>query len=457
MRAATKPRVAVVGAGISGLTAAYRLQEDAEVSVFEASDRVGGKILTEEVDGFLIECGPDVFLSRKPSAVALCEELGIETRPTNRIERGSFILRAGVLRRLPAGFGALIPARLAPLLRSPILSLKGKARVLVEPLVPARKRSGEESLGAFVRRRFGREMYDRLLGPLLGGIYGASPDQLSLEATFPHLAGFEREFGSLIRGAQAMRGSGDPGESPPFAAPRRGMSALPEAIAEKLGDRIRTGVEITALRPEGEHWKVGGEEGTYDAVVLATPAHVTGPIVKGVNGELAAELATSPYTSVRVVSLAYRREDVPHPLEGYGYLIPEAEGKPVRACTWSSTKLPGSAPRDHVLLRLYLGRGEGDPLLTAEDSRVLWTVSDEVRDTLGITAPPLFHRIHSWHRAQPAYTLGHFDRLRAIEGHLDSLPGVFLTGAAYRGVGIPDCIQQAEATSLQVRSYLTQT
>jgi oxygen-dependent protoporphyrinogen oxidase len=446
------PRVVVIGGGITGLTAAYRLQSLArehraplDVRLLESTDRLGGKIRTARVDDFIVEEGPDIFLARKPWGVDLCREIGLEARlrPTNPERRGSLILRDGVLYPLPEGLSAMIPTRLKPFLRSPLLSPWGKIRMGADWLLPARSGDADESVAAFFSRRLGRELYEKIVDPLLGGIYGGSGDVLSLKATFPHLRDLEREHGSLLRGLLARRKTPRKNGGA-FVTLEGGMEELTATLARKLtGVRVTTGAPVRGLLPRARGFTVVTDHDRLDAdaVLLTTPAYVSGALVAPFDDALARELGSIRYGSTVTLSLAYRLADVPRPLDAYGYIVPRSEGRPVLACTWSSTKIPGRAPEGTALLRVFLGRADDYETVGRPDDALLALAREELRATLGITAEPLFHHLHRWERAMPLYTLGHPERLDRIAGRLTAHPGLFLAGAAFHGVGIPDCIR----------------
>jgi len=480
--------VLIIGGGISGLGAAWRLRQAAphlRITLLEASTACGGKLVTEHVDGYTIEHGPDIFLARKPWALALCHELGLENElmPTNPAFHGSFVQLGGQLHPLPPGMSGLVPSRLGPLLSTRLLSPAGKLRLAMEWFVPRRRGGADEALGRFIRRRFGREMHERLMGPLLGGIYGGDVDALSLQATFPQFHELEAVHGSLLRGARARQrresgvaavgsrasGSSDPVAESAFVTLRGGMQRLPETLVRRLlaGDnpvQIVTGCRVDHAAPvglpagtgSGSAWRVqtkalveGAHEQvarTFEAqhVIVTTPAYTAADML---GGALAEELRGIRYNSSVMVTVGFAREAISHPLDGYGYLVPEAEGKAVRACTWSSSKIAGRAPSDRVLLRFFFGRHAEDPLLQASEQQLLSHVACELVDVLGVApgvaARPALVRIRRWLRAQPAYTAGHLDRLERVDRLVAKLPGLVLTGSAYRGVGIPDAIRQS--------------
>jgi oxygen-dependent protoporphyrinogen oxidase len=443
-------RVAIVGGGIAGLAAARRLETlvpDAGIVLLERTERLGGTILTEVSDGFVIEGGPDSFLSRKERGVGLCDELGLAAevigrRPEN--ER-SFVRRGGELHPLPAGLTGMIPTDLDALAESPLLSEAGRARLAVEVDLPPAPPERDESIASFVTRRLGREVYEALVEPLMTGIYGGDGEQLSLQATFPNLRALELEHGSLLRGLRAQPAS--EGTRPPFVSLRAGMALLVERLAQLLRrTEIRLAHSAWAIRarPGGFAIDVDGAETlTADSVVLALPAFTTAEVLADLDPQLAREHTDIPYASSAVVTLAYRTDDVPHPLDGYGYVVPRSEGSDVLACTWTSSKWEGRAPQGHALLRVYAGRFGGPDVTADEDETLVQLARGEVH-VLGIEASPLLTRIHRWPRAMPQYVLGHPERLDRIDAALEQHPGLALAGAAYRGVGIPDCIRSGE-------------
>ncbi|GIV61623.1 MAG: protoporphyrinogen oxidase [Rhodothermaceae bacterium] len=463
-------RIVIAGGGITGLAAAYRLQELArthglplELHLFERDARLGGKILTERTGGFIVEAGPDIFLARKPAALDLCRELGLadRLRPTCPVRRGSYIRRGNRLYALPEGLSGLVPARLWPLIASPLLSPWGKLRLVLDTVLPARSGppvpggSDDESVAAFFTRRLGREAYERLVEPLLGGIYGGDGEQLSLRATFPRLRELERAHGSLIRGLKARPEHTTPESA--FLSLAGGMAELTGALAAALtGVHVAAGRCVEAVEPAGGGYRIraGGTSLEAEAVLLATPAYVSARLVAPFAPALAGELAAIPYGSIATLSLAYRLSDVPHPLDAYGYIIPRTEATPVLACTWSSSKLPERTPEGHALLRVFIAaRAGNDDLLDRPDEALLALARDELRATLGLTAVPVFHRLYRWQRAMPQYVLGHPERLDRIARHLDAHPGLYLAGAGYRGVGIPDCIRDAEHAARQIAAW----
>ncbi len=447
-------KVVVVGGGIAGLAAVRRLEAlapDAQVTVIEREHALGGKLLTERVDGFVVEAAPDSFLARKVRGVGLCEELGlggelIARKPENR---RSFVRRERELIPLPEGLTGMIPANLEALDSSDLLSAAGKARFASEPDVPPAEGDDDESIASFVTRRFGHEAYESLMEPLVTGIYGGDGELLSLAATFPQLRAVERADGSVLHGLSARPRAT---EESPFLSLRSGMGALVTAlVGSLLRVRLRTGREAQRLRRGASGFELelaDGETIPADGVVVATPAFVTGELVADLDDMLAEVHAEIPYGSSVVVTLAFAAADV-RSLEGYGYVVPRVEGTDVLACTWSSQKWDGRAPDDASLVRVYAGRFGGRDLTLATDDDLIALARDELR-LVGVDAAPTLTRVHRWPRAMPQYVLGHPERLERIDALVSEHPGFALAGAAYRGVGIPDCIASGESAAESV-------
>ncbi len=460
--------VVVIGGGIAGLAAAYRLTQIAPepaITLIESDPRLGGKILTERVDGFVIEGGPDTFLSLKPGGLDLCRELGLENRlhGTNEKIRRTYVMRGNKLHELPEGLTGLIPSRFGPMARTSLISPLGKLRMGLDFLIPPRYADGDETLAAFVERRLGRELYDRLIEPLMGGMYAGDGEQLSLASTFPELRQTELKHGGLIKGMLAARKKAPPSKPTRkkrsvFLTPTTGLAEIVEALEARLnGIEIRRGARVVGVEAASSGYQVRLESGASlqtDAIIFATPAFITADLISNLDSKLSTALRAIPYVSTATVSIAYRLDNMPRPLDGYGYIIPRAEGRAILACTWTSTKFPHRAPEGFGLIRAFVGRAGQEGALDVDDDDLLKLVLDELRRTLGITAPPVLHRIFRWPKAMPQYTLGHLDRLDVVEKRLAAHPGLFVAGNAYRGIGIPDCISSGEAAAEAVRKFL---
>jgi protoporphyrinogen/coproporphyrinogen III oxidase len=473
--------VIVIGGGIAGLSTAYTLQEQARLArmplactLIEAQERLGGVILTERVDDFVIEAGPDSLLTQKPWGLDLCRTLGIGDRliGTNDRQRKIYILWGGRLHPLPEGLVLITPTRFVPVLRSRLLSWSGKIRMGLEYFLPPRPSNGDESLAGFVRRRLGREALDKIADPLLSGIYTGSSDDMSLLATFPRLRELECVHGGLIRGALAQRralrqasSTNSHRPTPLFMAPQGGMVEIVEALSSHLDQVVlRLGQTVQRVTPHGDGASAaqgyvvhldGATALQADAVVFATPAPITASMVDGFHPKLAMALRTIPYVSSATVSFAYRRGDVSHPLDGFGFLVGKRESRRIMAATWTSTKFSHRAPADGVLIRSFVGGPGREELVRLDDAALIQLVCEELGAILGITATPLLARVYRWERANPQYFVGHLERVDAMEQLLASYPGLCLTGSAYRGVGVPDCIHQGVLTAEHIMAALT--
>jgi len=469
--------VVIVGGGIAGLAAAYRLRQnspDLALTLIESDHRLGGKIVTERVDGFVIEGGPDTFLSYKPRGLGLCRELGLEGRlhGTNDKIRRTYVMRNGKLYELPEGLTGLIPSRFGPMVKTGLISPLGKLRMGLEFFVPPRSANGDETLASFVERRLGHELYDRMIEPLMSGIYAGDGQQLSLAATFPQLRAVELTHGSLVKGMLAAKRKPAPKPNPltgtggakkwaAFLTPTTGLAEIVEALEARLtGVDIRLGAQVTCMMRAVEASRGyvvmldSGESLGADAVILATPAFVTAELVDDLDPEMATALRGITYTSTATVSVAYSLADIPRPLNAYGYIVPYAEGRDILACTWTSTKFPHRAPDGFGLIRAFIGRAGQATALEGTDDDLLRLVRQELRAVLGITDSPLLYRVFRWPRAMPQYTVGHLDRVAAIDNRLSENPGLFVAGNGYRGIGIPDCIASGESAAERAGKFV---
>ncbi len=455
-------KLVIVGGGIAGLSAAYyahKRNPNTEITLLEASDRWGGKITTDRVefdDGqFIIEGGPDTFLATKPWAVELCKELGLGERlhGTNPHKKNTYVLHRNRLLPLPDGLAMMIPTNVEAILKSQLVSWFSKARMGLDFLLPAKPVNGDESLGAFVSRRLGREAYENLIEPLMSGIYAGDGNVLSLASTFPYLRDLELKYGSLARGALAMRrqsnGKAVQGSRSAFLTPTTGLAEIVEKLVECLttnGVTLRLNTKVLSLElltPDTSHLTLStGDTLTADKIIIATPAFAAAQLLRSLDPTLASDLQSIPYASTATVSLAYRQSDLPRDLDGYGYVIPRREGRRALACTWTSTKFPHRAPEGYVLIRVFVGRAGQD--IPWNDNDLLALAKEELNLTLGITAEPLLSRVFLWDRAMPQYNLGHPEILRQIDAALEKHPNLALAGNGYRGIGIPDCIHSGE-------------
>ena len=442
--------VVVVGGGIAGLAAAHRLattRPGLRICLSERNTSLGGKISTETVDGCVIEGGPDCFLAMKPAGVALCRELGLERslRGTDPANRRSFIKRAGSLNELPAGLTGLVPSRIAPLITTRTLSVRGRLRCAFEYLVPKLSDERDETIADFTKRRFGQEAYDWLVEPLMAGIHAGDGRQLSLAATFPQLRELERENGSLLRTMFAGRKRPTTNTTSAFLTPQGGLSQIVEALIRAMPEvELRRGTVIADVAPEEYGFRLSTENGDAIAgrtVILATPAFATRTMLHRAAPGLATDLADIPFVSTAIVTLAFDANQIKRKLDGSGYVSPRAEGGPVVACSWTSSKFEHRAPSGRVLLRLFIGRAGQDEVVNQSDDALVALAREEIAATMGARGEPIFSRVAAWSNALPQYNVGHLDRVIRIEAAVEKIQGLALAGASYKGVGIPDCIQ----------------
>jgi oxygen-dependent protoporphyrinogen oxidase len=473
-------KVVVIGGGISGLAAAHALIERSaqfknqpEVILIEASTRLGGIIRSEQRDGFLLEAGPDSFISEKPEAVELAKRIGLAGRliETNDAHRRSFIVRKGKLHAVPDGFQLLAPTRLWPFVTTDIFSWMGKARMALELVLPRRSSQNgndDESLAQFVRRRLGHEALERMAQPMVGGIYTADPEKLSLRATMPRFLEMEREHGSLLRAMWKQRRSASETASKGTSGPRyslflsfdEGMQALVDGIAARLNKvsvRLSTKVETLSFDEKKKQWRIGvraGEAILADAVCLALPAYSSAKLLRETDATLADELEAIQYASTATINLAYRRSDIAHALDGFGFVVPFIERRKLLACTFSSVKFAGRAPADHALLRAFMGGALQPEVFALDDEAMIDAARRDLQELLGITKLPLFAHVEKWPRSMAQYHVGHMERVARIRERLRTRPTLKLAGNAFNGAGIPDCIRSGEAAADEILSSI---
>ncbi len=455
-----RQKIAVLGGGITGLTAAYELGKHPdrfEVVLFEASARLGGKIGTEHRDGFLIEQGPDSFITDKPHGIDLCRDIGLEDQlqPCNTASRNIYIVRDGQPVLFPGGMRLTIPTKFGPFLRSPVISFPGKMRMLMDLWIPPRREKSDESLGSFIRRRFGSEALERLAGPMMAGIYVSDPDRMSMASTFPLFVKMEQDHGSLIRAARKppATAASTPRPKAMFYSLAGGMQQLPDRLRKCLTCDVRTGTEIEAVHPATRAgYRLSGNSGgdrfeeQVDGILCTLPAPAASRILQSLDPDMSASLGRMRTVSTAVVTVAYRRNDIrnAHRLDGFGLLCPRPEGYNLIASTWSSVKFSGRAPDDHILMRAFLGGPFHEDTPGKPDGELLDLVQREYRELLGIRAEPVITRIDRWLNANPQYDVGHADWLDELDRLCSRHPGLQLAGSSYRGVGIPDCIAGAK-------------
>jgi len=442
-------RVVVVGGGVAGLATAHRLlraEPSLDVIVLEAEDRPGGRLATAEVGGIELDAGPDSFVARKPWAADLCRELGLELAEAGA--RGAFAWTDRGLEPLPpSALG--VPATVGDLLRWPGLSRGGRLRALGDLVRKPRKDTADEALGALLRRRLGDEATERLVAPLLGGLFAGDVDRLDLRSTFPELERWERGFGSLIRGAKAaLDAAGDAG--PMFVRPSGGVCALPRALVEAIGvHRVRTGVRVRTVEPRGPSHVVRLDAGEFeaDAVVVATPAFAAADLVPAA----AAPLEAIPYVSTGVVLLVYPEGTTAALPDATGFVVP-AGAAPMTAATFLSRKWPGKGLGDRAVVRCFVGASGSEDVLAAPDEDIVEAVSRHLSAVVPLPEQPEASRVVRWPRSMPQYEVGHAGRVRAA---IETLPpGIFVAGNAYGGVGVADAVRSANEAADRVREHL---
>ncbi len=473
-------RVVVIGSGIAGLSAAYSLREhqkpgeDFEIAVIEKKPRVGGNIRTEKSDGFLIEGGPDCFLSEKPWAMELCKRLGLggELLPTNEKDRKTFVLSRGKLHELPEGVILMIPTKIMPLALSSLITIRGKIRMALELFIPRKKDKADETLGDFVRRRLGREALDKIAEPLVAGVHAGDPETMSIRSSFPKFVQLEEEHGSLIRGmlkrmasmrkskASAPRPAGGP-KITMFMTLKGGLSEMIDTLTSSLlrfkDTSITTGKTVSGVVKKGDRYEVRlADDGSMeaDAVIIAAPAYAASSLVAGLDPELSQKLLTIPYVSTATVSIAFKRSDVKHPLNGFGFVVPRAEKRKIMAATWTSVKFNHRSPGDSVLIRCFVGGAKNQELVGLDDEEMARMVREELKDIMGIDAKPVLTRVYRWKRSMPQYTVGHEERVAWIDERVSKHPGLYVTGSAYHGIGISDSIRYGEVVAKKALHHL---
>ncbi len=463
-------RIVIVGGGVTGLSAAHAVLaratergEPVELTLLERSSRFGGNLVTERVDGFLLDGGADSWVVSKPHATALARELGLagSLLGTNEATRKYYVAKGERLHAVPEGLVLGVPTRLLPLALTPLFSWRGKVRMAFEPFVPARRFEGDEdeSIADFAARRLGREAADRLVAPLLGGISAGDATEVSARAAFPQLVAMERDHGSLVRGMRAAkraRGAVRPegprpaGEASAFLSLEGGMGALVGALVDRVkgGATLRTGAAVRRLARGANGWTLELETGgaiEADRVMLAVPAHAVDRLVGELDTGLAVALGVIRYVSTATVFLAYRAADVPHRLDGVGFVVPPSLGRPILAGTWVSSKWSGRAPEGHVLLRAFFGGAGREAVLARDDGALGVLAHEELGRWMRIDGLPLWSRVFRFDGARPQMRVGHLAAMREIRGHVArALPGVRIAAGGFDGDGIPDCIRQGQ-------------
>lgn len=463
-----RKNIVVVGGGITGLTAAYYLQKEIkekklpyEVKLVEASNRLGGKIKTMKQDGFTIEQGPDSLLARKQPAVKLVEELDLQDQVIRNATGQSYILVKNKLHKMPKGTFMGIPKNVRPLLSSSLISGKGKRRALIDLILPRGKGTGDQSLGAFFRRRFGNELLVNQIDPLLSGIHSGDIDEMSLKATYPVFYELEQEYGSVMKGLKKTKPKPakkkENNSTGAFFSFENGLETLIDSLAEKLDKgtvTVNNPVDHVEKKDHGYHLLLSnGDVEKADAVIMATP-HFTVPGMFS-QYDFFKTLQDMPATSTANVVLAFDQSAIKKDIDGTGFLVSRSSNYRITACTWTHKKWPTTTPDGKILLRCYVGRPNDQSIVDTSDAELTEIVLKDLKKTMKITSDPEFSVITRWKNARPQYTVGHLERITAVRNQTrKSLPGMFLTGSSYDGVGIPDCIDQGEKAVTEVLEFL---
>jgi len=458
-------RIAIIGGGISGLSAAYTIEEKrqsgtpVEYVLFESSPRLGGVLVTDRVDGCLVEAGPDSFLTEKPWAADLCRKIGLDDQliGSNDSERKTYIVARGKLVVMPDGLMFMVPTKIMPTVFSPLFSLRTKMRMAAEWFHPPHKASADETVAEMVERHYGSEMVDLLADPLLSGVYGGEASQLSVRAVLPRFADMESKHGSLGRAMLAARKRMGTAPNVParplFSSLKDGMQQMTDALVARLdANALRKPSLVQSVIPQDDAWTVsaGYQSDQFDAVIIATPTHAAAAVLQATDENLSRELGEIQYSSSVTVTLGYEekvRRSLP---PGFGFLVPRSEGHRMLAATFVHNKFPHRAPENRALVRCFLGGARDEQILESSEEEILEIVRRELRQIIGtaLDAEPLFARVYKWKSAMAQYSVGHLERLQRIEILRQKLPGLALAGNGYSGIGVPDCVRSgAEAAS----------
>jgi protoporphyrinogen/coproporphyrinogen III oxidase len=446
-------RIAIIGGGISGLAAAFTLEEQrragapVEYALFESSPRFGGVIATERVENFIVEAGPDSFLTEKPWAADLCRKLGLDNQliGSNDAQRKTYILVNRRLVTIPDGLMFMVPTKFIPTLLSPLFSLRTKVQMAREWFHNSKQVSSDETVAAFVERHYGSEMVEHLADPLLSGIYGGDASQLSMRAVLPRFLEMEAKHGSLGRAMLAARSKTAPNSARPlFTSLKNGMQVMVDTLVARLSpSALHLNRPVQSMRPQENSWLIsaGHESYRFDAVIVATPAHPAATLLQDASHDLASELRTIPYSSSVTVTQAYDQNVRAMLPPGFGFLVPHCEGQRLLAATFVHNKFSGRAPADRALIRCFLGGSRDPQILQSSDEEIVRIVREELKQILGFADEPLFTRVYKWNAAMAQYTVGHLERVDRIKHFCEALPALVLAGNGYRGIGVPDCVR----------------
>jgi oxygen-dependent protoporphyrinogen oxidase len=457
-------RIAIIGGGISGLAAAFALEEhrragSVDYKLYESSPNLGGVLRTEHIHGCVVEAGPDSFLSEKTWAADFCRTLGLSDQliGSNDADRITYIFVRGRLIPMPDGLMFMVPTKILPTALSPLFSWRTKLRMAQELFHPQRATDPDESVASLVERHYGAEMVDRLADPLLSGVYGGEAASLSVRAVLPRFAEMERTHGSLGRAMLAARKKSLRAANKPaahlFTSLKNGMQLLIDVLVSRLDPSsliVHTAVQSVQRRESSWNISAGAHSADFDSVIVAVPAHAATQLLASCSTELSSELGAINYSSSITVGLGYDHEVRESLLPGFGFLVPRSEGKRLLAATFVHNKFPHRAPRNRALLRCFFAGSVAESIWDLSDDAIIAIVRDELQQILGLRASPLFARVYKWKSAMAQYSAGHLERLERIERLRQQLPGLALAGNGYRGIGIPDCIRSGQDAAKQI-------
>jgi oxygen-dependent protoporphyrinogen oxidase len=451
-------RIAIVGGGISGLSAAYVIEKKRQSGtpvqyvLFESSPRLGGVLVTDRVDGCLVEGGPDSFLTEKPWAADLCGKIGLGDQliGSNDSERKTYILAKGKLVEMPDGLMFMVPTKIVPTVLSPLFSWRTKIRMAAEWFRPPHRAPDDETVAEMVKRHYGSEMVELLADPLLSGVYGGDASQLSVRAVLPRFADMESKHGSLsramLKARKKMGAVADVPARPLFTSLKEGMQQMVDALVARLDAKaLKTSAPALSLIRQDNGWTVsaGYQSDHFDAVIIATPAHAASDVLRGTDENLSRDLGEIQYSSSVTVTLGYDEKVRRLLPPGFGFLVPRSEGRRMLAATFIHNKFPHRAPENRALVRCFLGGARDERILQTNEEEILEIVRDELRQIVGIAlnTEPLFARVYKWKSAMAQYSVGHLERLQRIESLRQTLSGLALAGNGYNGIGVPDCVR----------------
>jgi len=469
-------RLIIIGGGIAGLAAAYRIQEELvanstslQCTVLEGGPKFGGKIATERNDGFILERGPDSFISQKPWAIQLCKKIGLSDQlvGTNHKYSKTYVYTGKKLVQMPDGLSLMVPTKFLPFALSPLFSIAGKIRMGMDLLIPAKKSDKDESLASFIRRRLGQEALEKMAEPMLAGIYASNPETMSIKSTFPMFFQTEQKYRSLILGmlarkAQSIKPSNNkPSSFSLFMTLKNGLGEMIDGIIDKCPDiSFQENTKVKGLSREGNAWQIeleNNETLEADAVILASPANISANLLESISGKLSELLKKIKYVSTAAVTVAYKKEGFSHALDGFGFVVPKAEKRKIMACTWTSSKFPERVPEGHVLIRCFIGGALCEDLAEQSEKDLEDMVKIELKEMMGITETPLFCRVFKNQKANVQYQVNHGELIDQVNEQLASLPGMYLSGSAYTGIGIPDCVLNGTRAAESVIEYLKES